>query len=62
MLEIGNLENAAKIFNHGQKHGINYFCQKIGWQLAKDVTDLPASHKEGSVYISLREKMPWPGN
>ena len=62
VLEIGNLENAVKIFNHGQKHGINFFCQKIGWQIAQDVTDLPASHKEGSVYVSLRGKMPWPGN
>jgi FkbM family methyltransferase len=59
MIEVGTNENAKLIFDHLQKNGINMFSQKISWQKAKRVEDLPTSHREGSLFISSKDQMPW---
>lgn len=53
VLEIGSESNASAIFEHFQSlGGIFLFSQKLGWNLVREVADLPFSHREGSVFIS----------
>jgi FkbM family methyltransferase len=59
MLEIGSEENAVAVFEHLQKIGVNSFSQKNGWALVKKLSDIPTSYKEGSLFISVKEKMNW---
>jgi len=57
--EIGTAENGRLIFNHFTKLEVNIFAQKIGWQKVADLKDLPISHKEGSVFVSVKNEMSW---
>jgi FkbM family methyltransferase len=59
MLEIGSEENAVAVFEHLQKIGVNSFSQKNGWALVKKLSNIPTSYKEGSLFISVKEKMNW---
>ena len=59
IVEIGSKENAISIFNHLKKIGINVFSQMKGWQLVKNINDMPKSHLEGSIFITKRKKMNW---
>jgi FkbM family methyltransferase len=59
IVEIGSKENAISIFKHLKKIGINIFSQMKGWQLVKNINDMPKSHLEGSIFITKREKMNW---
>jgi len=59
MVEIGNAGNAAAVFGHCQKLGVGMFAQKIGWQRAESLADIPTSHREGSVFLSAKPQMPW---
>lgn len=55
IVEIGNRENADKIFWHliGQR---KMFSQKTGWKKVNKPGDMPTSYKEGSLLIS---ESPW---
>ena len=57
--EVGSIQNAALIFDHFNKLGVRLFSQKIGWKEAKAVHEMPSSHREGSIYISNKECVPW---
>lgn len=59
MLEIGSEDNAVAVFEHLQNIGVNSFSQKNGWSLVKNLSDVPTSYKEGSLFISVKEKMNW---
>jgi FkbM family methyltransferase len=59
VVEIGSSENTRIIFDHFSSNQINLFPQKIGWELAKSFQDLPTNYKEGSVFISKNNSMPW---
>lgn len=59
MVEVGSSENAAAIFEHCRKIGVNMFAQKIGWKPAASAADLPISHRDGSLFISAKATMPW---
>lgn len=59
MVEIGNQENAEYVFNHFKSIGVNLFPQKLGWNKAQEISDIPTSHREGSLFISKKENMPW---
>jgi FkbM family methyltransferase len=58
-VEIGSPENAQAVFDHFAATNINIFSQKLGWKRAATITDLPASYKEGGVFISAKQEMPW---
>ncbi len=58
ILEIGSAETAKRIFNHSINININIFSQKKGWDLARNLDDLPVSYKEGSVFLT-KKKMRW---
>jgi len=59
MLEVGTKKNADGIFNYLSKNGVNAFAQKIGWQIVRSCSDMPTSYKEGSLFISKKDSMPW---
>jgi FkbM family methyltransferase len=59
MVEIGNIENAKFVYNHFASIGINMFSQKLGWNKVKNIEDIPTSHREGSLFISNKNCMPW---
>ncbi len=59
MMEVGSTENAAVVFAHLQKLGINMYAQKLGWQQAHSLSGIPTSHREGSLFVTHRNKMPW---
>lgn len=59
MVEIGNSENAKAVFAHFQSIGIGMYAQKAGWGRVQNLSDVPTSHREGSLFISAKPAMPW---
>jgi len=59
MAEIVNTENTRTIFHHLKECGINNFAQRLGWRQVKEVTEMPQSYRDGSVFISAKSQMPW---
>ena len=58
IVEIGSRENAASIFDHCNRLGLQIFTQKTGWRGARAPSDLPTSYREGSAFITRREIIP----
>ena len=59
MVEIGNPENAKAVFDHFNRIGVNMFAQKVNWHRVQRLEDLPTSHREGTLFISTKNLMPW---
>lgn len=59
IVEIGTPENAKLIFEYMQNIGVNLYSQKKSWLKVNALEDMPASYKEGSLFISLDNSMPW---
>lgn len=59
MVEVGTPENAGLIFSHFQRTSVNLFTQKTNWKKAKSLADVPISYKEGTLFISCKNEMPW---
>jgi FkbM family methyltransferase len=59
MLEIGSEGNAVAVFEHLKKIGVKSFSQKNGWALVQSLSDVPTSYKEGSLFITAKNKMNW---
>ena len=59
MVEIGNPDNAKAVFDHFKTMDVRMFSQKLGWEVAISLSDLPTSHREGSLFISSKQVMPW---
>lgn len=59
VVEVGTAENAEEIYAYFADLGIGLFSQKTGWQKAANVSDIPTSYKEGSLFISARPEMSW---
>jgi FkbM family methyltransferase len=59
MVEIGSTENARAVFDHLKKIGVRAFAQKLGWNEVSALTDMPASYKDGSLFITCLPEMPW---
>lgn len=59
MLEVGNEKNARLIFDHLSSIGVNSFAQKTGWERVTNVSEIPVTYREGSLFISRRDVMPW---
>lgn len=57
--EIGSADNARMVFEHFRDIGVGLFAQKIGWGRVVRVEDMPTSHREGTLFISLKPAMPW---
>lgn len=59
IVEVGNEKNAESIFSYFNKIGVNLFAQKINWQLVKKLEQMPISYRDGSLFITSKDKMPW---
>jgi len=59
MVEIGSAANAEAVFQHFSALGVGMFPQKLGWQRAKSAADLPTSHRDGSLFVTMKAAMPW---
>jgi len=59
MVEIGNAANAEAIFTHCRKIDVAMFAPKFGWQPARRLSAVPASHRDGSLFLSTKPEMPW---
>jgi hypothetical protein len=58
-VEVGTPENAEAIHGRFSKSGVNIFSQKNGWRMVKSPADMPASYKQGGIFISAKSSMPW---
>ncbi|MEZ7195961.1 FkbM family methyltransferase [Pseudodesulfovibrio karagichevae] len=58
-VEIENAENGAIVFEHMSKLGVNLFAEKLNWQRVRSAEDMPAGYKEGSLFVSVKDAMPW---
>jgi FkbM family methyltransferase len=58
-VEIGTPENARAVFDRFVGTGINIFAQKRGWARVESIDDVPVSYKEGGVFVSAKQVMPW---
>ena len=59
MIEVGSSKNRERIFNFFKDLDVNLFAQKKNWLKVKNLEDMPASYKEGSLFISCKEVVPW---
>ena len=57
--EVGTAANAETVWHHFVSTDVNLFSQKRGWARVESIDDLPVSYKEGSLFISMRDSMPW---
>lgn len=58
--EISSIDNAKNIYEHfSSMAGVNLFSQKTGWSRVCRLEDVPTSYKEGSVFITSKQSMPW---
>ena len=58
IMEVSEKTRGA-IFNHLNSLGVNMFSQKQAWRKVEVVDDMPANYKEGSLFVSLDNKMLW---
>lgn len=59
IVEIGSPDNAAAVHRHMTGLGLNLFAQQRGWRRVESAADMPHSYRDGSLFISQRESMPW---
>lgn len=59
LVEVGQESNATAIFDHFTSMGVKLFSQKTNWQAVKDAGDMPTSYREGSLFITCRDLVPW---
>ncbi|MGA0092909.1 MAG: FkbM family methyltransferase [Chthoniobacterales bacterium] len=57
--EVGSEANASAIFGDLSAKGINMFSQKIGWGKVCRLEDMPTSHREGSLFVTMKDSVPW---
>ncbi len=59
MIEVSNEHNAQDLFKYFKSSPINLFSQKRGWSKVVHIEDMPYSYKEGSLFLSSKDKMDW---
>jgi FkbM family methyltransferase len=59
IMEVGTEENAGLIFDYLGKSEARMFSQKTGWKRVAKVSDMPFSHREGSLFLTGKDAMPW---
>jgi len=61
-IEVHNKESSELIFKHFCESDLNIFAQKLGWQKVKVIEEMPVENKEGYVFVSSKQEMPWQEN
>lgn len=59
MVEVGSIQNRDLIYNFFEKIKVNLFSQKMGWKIVSSVEEMPSNYKEGSLFISCKNNVPW---
>ena len=59
ILEVSTESNKKVIYDHLKSIDVNMFSQKLAWKKVQVIDDLPASYKEGSLFITLDNQMLW---
>jgi len=59
MLEVGSPANAQAIFGHLSGGPVNMHAQKISWRRVQRLDDMPTSHRDGSLFLTGKDRMPW---
>ena len=59
MVEVGSEQNAAAIYQLFLEYEVNLFAQKQNWQLVQHLEEMPTSYRDGSLFITSKESMPW---
>ncbi|MBI5629790.1 MAG: FkbM family methyltransferase [Elusimicrobia bacterium] len=59
LMEVQSPANAGAVFGHLSRLRVNMFSQKTNWRPVKRRDDMPDSYKEGSLYVSRKDRMPW---
>jgi len=57
--EVGSRSAAERIWKSAKAGQINVFSQKTNWSIARNETELPHHHTQGSVFLSRSETMEW---
>ena len=58
-VEISSEENAKAVFEHFERLDVGLFSQKINWGRVTRRSELPVSYREGILFISRKDRMPW---
>src|SRR5262249_33825498 len=58
-IEIGSKENASAIYKYLPTLNLKAFSQKTGWKQVTSLEQMPTSHKEGTCFLTPKNKMPW---
>jgi FkbM family methyltransferase len=59
IIEVENSDNAKALYDFFKGIGINMFSQKLNWQEVEKIEDMPVGYKEGSLFVSAKDSMPW---
>jgi len=59
IVEVGSKKNASTIFELFNEYKINLFAQKLNWKQVHNFEDMPMSYRDGSLFISQKNEMPW---
>jgi FkbM family methyltransferase len=59
LIEVGGEENAEQIYQHFTTLGVQLFSQKKNWQRVDNATEMPASYRDGLLFVTCKEEMPW---
>ena len=58
MIEISSYENAKGIYKHiSDMPNVNMFSQLSNWNKVNQLSEMPNTHKDGSIFISKRNKI-----
>jgi FkbM family methyltransferase len=59
LVEVESKNNADYIYAHFKNLNINLFAQKNNWALVKKIENMPTGYKEGTLFVTKKDKMPW---
>lgn len=59
IVEIGSADNAEIVFRHFEGTAVNLFSQSLNWSRVGDLSQMPISYKDGSLFVSSRNTVPW---
>ena len=59
MIEVGSPANARFLYDHFTSLEVNLFAQKTNWQLVRNFEAMPTSHRDGSLFVTIKSAMSW---
>ncbi len=58
-IEVHDSPNRDRLWDNFQTIGVGLYSQKRGWRKARRPDHLPATNKEGYLFVSRKRRMPW---